>query len=241
VLLASAAFTACTPKAPPSWERGNCLAPTPSATQLTLLRARVDSSPLFLRGATDVPALEAELIRGTAALDQDTIWVPYDGASAPGTPLSTAWWRAAMSVHSALREVGSLQAPLRAVGRFALDSARTAYLLYVPAVDFGHHAELWIIDRVEQCVLLPQSVAVAWGDGGESVQLESWLVDLDGDGIRELVQRTVSAWTIESPADTLETTETSDSLSVFRWRSPRFVRDSAFDVNGIPWARTRVP
>jgi hypothetical protein len=137
--------------------------------------------------------------------------------------------------------VDSLQAPLRAVGRFALDSARTAYLLYVPAVDFGHQAELWIVNRVEQCVLLPQSVAVAWGDGGESVELESWLVDLDGDGIRELVQRTVSAWTIESPADTLETTETSDSLSVFRWRSPRFVRDSVFNVNGIPWARTRVP
>lgn len=241
VLAMATVVMACAPKAPPSWERGNCLASTPAATQLALLRAHADSSPLFLRGATDVPALQDEATTKAPLLAQDTIEVRHGDAPPAAAQLSDAWWRAVRSVHPMLEYVESSNTQVIAIGRLALDSTHTAYLLRVPGVEVNHGDELWIADNARQCFLLPQLVAFGWGDAGETSALASWLLDIDGDGVRELVQHSVSSVTTESPTDTIETTEVTDSVVVLRWVPPRFSPDSSFDLSRIPWARPRTP
>ncbi|MBK7908288.1 MAG: hypothetical protein IPJ78_17245 [Gemmatimonadetes bacterium] len=241
LLAATSLLAACAPEIPPSWERGNCLASTPEATQLALLRARADSSPIFLLGSTDAARLRGELDRRARALEQDTIWVRSADTVLTQPPLSDAWWHVVQTVHPELEPMDSSLARAYVQGRFALDSTHTAFLLRVPGVEVAFREELWIHSAVGQCFLLPELLALAWGDGGETSELETWIVDLDANGVRELVQRSYSSITTENPDDTLAVTEISDSVAVLRWRVPRFVQDSSFDLNRIPWARIPRP
>lgn len=241
LLIVTWALVACAPGVPPSWERGNCLAATPAATQLALLRARADSSPVFLRGGAEAPRLRAELERHAPALEEDTARVRVGDPTTEHPELSDAWWRAVRSVHRELAVVDSTLARVYVEGRFSLDSTHSAYVLRVPGAEVDVRKELWIYSVVGECFLLPELVALAWGDGGETGELETWLVDLDADGVRELVQRSYSTVTTENPGDTVAMTEISDSVVVLRWSAPRFALDSTFDLSRVPWARVPKP
>jgi hypothetical protein len=81
----------------------------------------------------------------------------------------------------------------------SMDSTHIGFLLRVPGLYSSSAIDLWVYDRLHHHFQPPERVAEHWADAGHVYDLAGWLVDLDGDHHRDLIQRTY-----ESSAD-LET------------------------------------
>jgi hypothetical protein len=94
-----------------------------------------------------------------------------------------------------------------------------AYLLRAPSAYDSSAIDLWIYNPKTKEWLEAVRVADHFGDAGWYFTLDGWLVDIDGDGFRDLVQRRRDHWLDED----WETERESDSLTVRMWKKDRFL------------------
>ena len=78
---------------------------------------------------------------------------------------------------------------LFAVGYFDVVERMTAYVLRVPSLYSSTALALWVRHEAEEYWLPPRIVADGYGDAEWSFRHDAWLVDRDGDGDRDLIQR----------------------------------------------------
>lgn len=84
-----------------------------------------------------------------------------------------------------------------AVARVAMGPGLSGYVLRVPGQYAPLAMALWIHDDRGGYWLPPSIIAEAGVDGTWSFQQDAWLLDRDGDGYRDLVQRTME-WDLDS-------------------------------------------
>jgi hypothetical protein len=65
-----------------------------------------------------------------------------------------------------------------------------AFVLSVPSQMYGTATAAWTYDNATCSWSRGPITSDRGGDGGEQYRLDGWLVDLDGDGQKDLVQRT---------------------------------------------------
>ncbi len=63
------------------------------------------------------------------------------------------------------------------------------YLLRVPGMYNVSTIDLWVYDSQRSAWRPPVELADHWGDAGEVYEAQAWLVDLKGDGYRDVVKR----------------------------------------------------
>ena len=92
-----------------------------------------------------------------------------------------------------------------------------AFMLTVPSEMYGTATAIWTYSD-STCSWSREAMASdLGGDGGEHYRLDSWLVDLDGDGERDLVQRTKNWGESDEGKAFLK-----DRFRVFYWRNTYF-------------------
>ena len=91
-----------------------------------------------------------------------------------------------------------------------------AFVLSVPSEMYGTATALWTYDIATCSWSRGPMTSDAGGDGGEQYRLDTWLVDVDRDGQKDLVQRTKN-WGEGDDGKPF----TTDKLYVYYWSSDR--------------------
>ena len=88
-----------------------------------------------------------------------------------------------------LEALSDLQAELFVTARFQLGPNLVGYLLRVPGMYSSTVVDLWTYDQKAGTWLKPVAVAESWGDADDWYELQSWLVDINGDGYHDIIKR----------------------------------------------------
>jgi hypothetical protein len=89
-----------------------------------------------------------------------------------------------------------------------------AFVLSAPSEMYGTATALWTYDTATCSWSRGPMTSDRGGDGGEQFRLDAWLVDLDGDGQKDLVQRTKN-WGEKDDGKSFVT----DKLHAYYWKS----------------------
>ncbi len=123
--------------------------------------------------------------------------------------------------------------------RVRLEPGHTGYLLRVPSRYTSSGIDLWIYGEDSESWMAPVRVADAFGGGSWQYAMDGWLVDVDGDQDRDLVQRRRFWWTNHAFEE-----DQADSLLVSLWQGatftePRLSHDTALLSIFLPdrWRR----
>ena len=123
--------------------------------------------------------------------------------------------------------------------RMELEPGYTGYLLRVPSRYTSSGIDLWVYEEDSGSWTAPFRVADAFGGGSWQYAMDGWLVDIDGDRHRDLVNRRRYWWTDEALKE-----QQADSLFVRLWRratftEPRLSHDTALSAIFLPdrWRR----
>ncbi len=141
------------------------------------------------------PSLAASLASLSESLDGDTIHV-----RSPVSPADSFWGTRTPVGHD---EQLRAQYPEAARGGFYatyhvdLGRERIGFLVRVPGPYATSAIDLFVLQGDSATALPPVRLADNYTTGAGQVVLESWLVDIDGDGVRDLVQRKRVFWTDE--------------------------------------------
>ena len=143
----------------------------------------------------------------------DTIYVSFraDGPRL-GSALDTAVYDAFSEQYPELamfRQPGEIFA----TSRFSHGPGRVAYLLRVPSQYSPSATDLWVYDSTKAEFFEPVEVADRFGDGAWYFVEDGWLVDLDGDAVRDVVRRRRDWWIDDATGMAHE----SDRLLISLW------------------------
>ena len=100
-----------------------------------------------------------------------------------------------------------------------------AFVLSVPSEMYGTATAVWTYDMATCSWSRGPMTSDGGGDGGEQYRLDAWLVDLDGDRQKDLVQRTKN-WGEGDDGKPF----TTDKMRVYYWKS-----------DGSYFAETHIP
>jgi hypothetical protein len=209
--------------------RGRFLANAPDSAR-TLLSSVEMSRGVVMFLESRASALSGDLIELASGSVSDAGW--------EGVALDTSIVRAFAPLYPNTAEL--VRAGLNLVGRVPLDSVSTAYLLRAPGMYENSALDLWPYSSQLNRFTAPVCVAEAWGDAGDAFDLRSWLVDLDRDGIRELIQLRFTSY-LDIEADSGTKPDEAAVLMTWRWQDSRFVRDSTLEIAARAAIRARVP
>jgi hypothetical protein len=70
-----------------------------------------------------------------------------------------------------------------------IDSTHIGFLLRAPGMYSSSAVDLWVYDQLHHHFQPPVRIAEGWGDAGDVYDQIGWLVDLDDDHRRDLLQR----------------------------------------------------
>jgi len=201
----------------------------------------------------EIPILVRELNKFSRFVTDNTIHVFYRDTSASyiGIPIETTHYPFFLDKTTiADYKVLEFNQPEEIFATFHFCHGKyIAYLLRAPSAYSSTAIDLWIYDPRDKVWLESVRVADAFGDGGWHFILDGWLVDLDGDGFRDLVQRRRDHWFEED----YRTERESDSLTVRMWKKDRFLPEevstnqeflSTYDIRdwGVsPWGTVPFP
>jgi hypothetical protein len=90
--------------------------------------------------------------------------------------------------------------------------------------------DLWVFDTLEGKWQKPLRIADSWGDAGELFDIQSWIGDIDNDGMPDIVCRTLRTYW-----DTI----IERKNSVFIWKKDQFRDESRKYLSKIDLARYR--
>jgi hypothetical protein len=94
--------------------------------------------------------------------------------------------------------------------RISLAPQRTGYVLRVPSQYDASAAELWVFNSRLSTWETPLPLADEFGDACWFFRREAWIVDVNDDGVRDVVQRERNSWVNEDSGEPGQT----DSLFV---------------------------
>lgn len=133
--------------------------------------------------------IPSELSSITTLLCRDTIYV----ASPVGYHPRSCEFVGRMVPDRVLRYLRQYypEGPLYIAHRTVIGPGVSAYFLRVPDMYSSPNIiDLWVFNHKHGDWLPPVELARKWGDAGETWEQNSWLVDTDGDGYRDIVKRT---------------------------------------------------
>jgi len=141
------------------------------------------------------------------------------------TALDTAW----------LGEIAYLADSAQAVvfgrGRFSLSENHDGCLVDIQQNWFRHQS-LLVYDRQRHTFTDRVTVAEWYGGDGGQVLTGSWLLDVDGDGKKDLVRREIEHWLVmQDDAEPLDKTEQNAALLL--WKAGQFVPSPTADTAGL--------
>ena len=177
VALVGSLILACTGERRPPAAAAEETTATVAAAQSSDLRQRADSQ-LIAHLRALAPELNADAIH---------LFSPIHDSVGPttGRALSPEDYSFFRPFYPNMSSSGELFA----LGYTTLGPGQTAYILRVPSKYDASSITLWIHQDTRGYWLPPVPVADAYGDANWSFQQDAWLVDRDGDGKRDLVQR----------------------------------------------------
>jgi hypothetical protein len=121
-----------------------------------------------------------------------------------------------------------------AAGRFALQDSMEAYLVNM-LQGWYRHQSLFVFDQKKQAFTDRITVADFYGGDGGQILTGSYLLDYDGDGDRDIVQREIEHWldvSGDEPSDKL-----AESATLLLWDGAGFktaAADSATLIKAFP-------
>lgn len=120
-------------------------------------------------------------------------------------------------------------------GRFAMPEGKAALIADLRQ-NWYQHQSLFIYDAAADTITSRTTVAEFYGGDGGQITTGSYLVDLDGDGNKDLVRREVERWIDTSSGDAVE--KFAQHIEVFHWQGGDFrtvpVADSAAMMKAFP-------
>lgn len=120
-------------------------------------------------------------------------------------------------------------------GRFPLAEGKEALLADLRQ-NWYQHQSLFIYDAAADTITARSTVAEFYGGEGGQITTGSYLLDLDGDGDKDLVRREVERWIDTSSGDAVE--NFAHHVSVFHWQDGDFreapIADSAALIQAFP-------
>lgn len=126
---------------------------------------------------------------------------------------------------------------LKVIGRFRFPLTENveAWLVEMHQHWFKNQS-LFLFDKTKKAFTERQTVAEFYGGDGGQILTGSWLLDVDGDGRKDLVRREIEHWLLldgEEPRDT-----TTARAALLLWKNERFepvqVQDSAALIRRFP-------
>lgn len=150
-------------------------------------------------------SVTADTLRVGPPLDR-TLGEPY-----PGVRLDSTGFRFFGEAYPTASTIDNGDG-LSVVFRVPMNAGRVGYVLRVPSQYDASAADLWVFDEDSARWEAPLPLADEFGDGCWYFRREAWIVDIDGDGIRDVVRRERSSWIDEDSGEPGE----SDSLWVAR-------------------------
>ena len=162
-------------------------------------------------------------------LESDTLHIagesPLDMGSSPGTTLGSEYQTFFWPFYGvSMDDVGGIAVVLH----WSIDEQHEGYVLRVPG-EYGVATEIWTYDLAECVWDRRPVVSNEGGDGGYLYRWDGWLVDLNGDGYRDLVQRR-KGWSTESEQDQPTPSLVRDQIIVYYWST----RNSYFAETYVP-------
>jgi hypothetical protein len=150
--------------------------------------------------------------------------VPPDRGPFSGTALPITSYGFFASAYPELRESDQPDEIL-ATYEFSQGSRWRCFLLRAPGVYAVDAVDLWVFDTVTNKWQKPLRVADSWGDAGEEFDIQSWIGDINNDGKRDIVRRTLR--TYQDPADPASKVKIVErKTSAFIWDKDHFRDDS---------------
>lgn len=120
-------------------------------------------------------------------------------------------------------------------GRFPFAEGKEALLADLRQ-NWYQHQSLFIYDSAIDSITARSTVAEFYGGDGGQITTGSYLLDLDGDGDRDLVRREVERWIDTSGGEAVE--NVAHHVSVFHWQDGNFIEapiaDSAALIAAFP-------
>ena len=120
-------------------------------------------------------------------------------------------------------------------GRFPLTEGKEALLADLRQ-NWYQHQSLFVYDAAADTITARTTVAEFYGGEGGQITTGSYLLDLDGDGDKDLVRREVERWIDTSGGDAVE--NFANYVSVFHWKDGDFretpITDSAALIAAFP-------
>ncbi len=112
-----------------------------------------------------------------------------------------------------------------------LGSGLTGYALLVPGMYTPTRIDLYVYDTKMHRLGEPIQLADVWGDAGESTRVRSWFVDLNRDGVIDVLRHTCTPY-YDVGSDSSVSSMVHDALEQILWSdsaygTPTRVRDSA--------------
>jgi hypothetical protein len=160
--------------------------------------------------------LISEIKRNSLVTNEKSIYVFYrrDSAIYNGTALDVRYYDYFIDQYDVLK----FKQPdeIFATYHFRLTDNLTGFLLRAPSMYSSSAIDLWIFDnKHNKWLSRPIRIADRYGDGGWYFSLDGWLVDINGDGIRDLIQRR---------RDSIEYGENEkDSLTIRLWSNGKYL------------------
>lgn len=156
----------------------------------------------------------------TTLITSDTLrlYFRHDSLARLGSPVDTrfhsefsSWYRG---------RIARGESDFFAIARVPLGDGVTAYVVRAPSHYASTAIDIWPFDSATGTLGPPIRVADAYGDPMRLFFADAWLVDIDADGVRDIVQRRRDAWEDDETGEK----HRSDSLFVTLRRDRRFQR-----------------
>lgn len=120
-------------------------------------------------------------------------------------------------------------------GRFIIDEGKEALLADLRQ-NWYQHQSLFIYDTAADTITARSTVAEFYGGEGGQITSGSYLLDLDGDGDKDMVRREIERWLDTSGGEPVE--KMAHYVSVFHWQDGDFheapIADSAALIAAFP-------
>jgi len=122
-----------------------------------------------------------------APINKDKKWSygAYDG-----TPLPVSSYQYFANTYGQLKNA-EFPGEIFAIFQFSQGTRWQCFLLRVPGIYSSDQIDLWMFDTVKKQWMAPMKIAEAWGDGGEAIDVQGWIEDINKDGLFDVVRRTL--------------------------------------------------